>query len=114
MESVRDQRIRNYDLLYDLLKDVEGISVKVKRSSGNIPFGMVILSDKRDELLSELIKNDLYCNVHWRLSEDICAEGTDGAYLASHSITVPCDQRYSEEDIRGMAVIIKNAVKNIR
>ncbi len=114
IESVGDLRIRNYDLLYDLLQDVSGISVKVKRYGDNIPFGMVILSDKRDELLSELIKNDLYCNVHWRLSEDVCAEGTDGAYLSAHSITVPCDQRYSEEDIRKIADIIKSGVECIR
>ena len=113
IESVRDLRIRNYDLLYDLLKDVEGISVKVKRSGDNIPFGMVILSDKRDELLSELIKNDLYCNVHWRLTEDVCTGGTDGAYLSAHSITVPCDQRYSEENIRRIADIIKVSVKSV-
>ena len=106
-EAIRRIREENYDYLYSLLEGTKGITLPAKRTDNFLPFGMVIKVEERDEILSRLIAKDLYCNVHWRLEFD---KNEDAAYLSSHSITVPCDQRYNKKDMEQIAQIIQEVI----
>jgi len=103
-EIVR-KRQANYDYLYGKLEHIKGIEIQVKREGEFLPFGMLILTEKRNELLDYLISKEIYCNVHWRL--DGTDENPDMEYLAKHTMTIPCDQRYSFSDMDRIAEVIK-------
>lgn len=97
LEAVVAKRMENYDYLYAKISKLDGLSIKMKREEGYLPFGMVLQTKNRDELIQYLIQNDIYCNVHWRLepSED----NEDLTMLAKESITIPCDQRYGLKEM---------------
>lgn len=109
MEQALSKRIHNYDYLYSLIKDIPGLELKISRKEGYLPFGMEICCEKRNELLQYLISQDIYCNVHWRLPAS--PQNPAIAYLAEHSMTIPCDQRYSEEDLNRIADALKKWFK---
>lgn len=95
--AVMKQRMANYDYLYAKLSKIDGMKLKIRREDGYLPLGMVIQTENRDELLQYLIQNDIYCNVHWRLEPS--QDNPELTFLAQHSITIPCDQRYGLEEM---------------
>ncbi len=97
MQEVIEKRKKNYDYLYEGLSKINWLRLAVRREDGYLPFGMVVQAENRDELLQYLIKNNIYCNVHWRL--DNMDDNDDAVYLTQHSITIPCDQRYDLEEM---------------
>lgn len=101
------KRRNNYETLYDLLVSIPKIKLLHKCSEGMVPMGMFILVEERDALLNYLISNGIYCNVHWRQNEATdMFENT--AYLSRHCITIPCDHRYSEKEMRHIYDIVKS------
>lgn len=67
----------------------------VKRVGEMLPLGMVIEVEDRDALFQYMIKNNIYCNIHWRPNESFkLFSGAE--YLSMHLITIPCDQRYGK------------------
>ncbi|MCR5254845.1 MAG: hypothetical protein K6D96_02850 [Acetatifactor sp.] len=105
VEEIIEKRIKNYDRLYNKLGLCEGIELPDKRVNGFLPFGMVLFATDRDNLLEYLISKNIYCNVHWRLGSK--KENPDLEYLSKRIITIPCDQRYNEDDMDYIASIIR-------
>lgn len=94
-DQVIERRAENYDILYDLIQDIPGIRPLVKREEGAVPMGMIIAAENRDALFAHLIKNGVYCNIHWRPND--MSQTCEGAtYLADHCLTIPCDHRYGK------------------
>ena len=108
--KIKEQRMRNYDLLYHELEAFEKIELKVKREEGYLPFGMVINVDDRDALLNYLIRNDVYCNVHWRINDPDASD--EVKYLSDHSITIPCDQRYGALEMHHIQSVLERYFVN--
>ena len=106
IEFVRNKRIRNYDLLCAFLSKVPQVKVLVDRQGTMTPLGMLILVDNRDELLRRLISMGIYCNVHWR-SNDLTRLFPESDFLANRCITIPCDQRYGEKEMRYIYSAVK-------
>lgn len=106
MNKVISKRIRNYDYLCNKIYGLSGIKVKIRREEGMVPFGMLIESTNRDNLLKYLIDNNIYCNVHWRLDER--KQNSDIKYLSDSVITIPCDQRYKEEEMDYIANVLEH------
>lgn len=109
MESIVKKRMENYDYLYGKLSGLEGIEIAVQRSKGYLPFGMVILTKERDALLQYLIRNNIYCNVHWRL--EASKENPELTFLSQHTITIPCDQRYGFAEMDVIADALEGWVR---
>lgn len=109
IKEVIDKRIKNYDYLYAKLSNIDGIQIKIQRTEGYLPFGMILLTEQRDELLQYLIKHNIYCNVHWRLQPS--TENQTVEYLAKHSITIPCDQRYGELEMDYIVEVLESWYK---
>lgn len=77
-------------------------------SSIDTPMFVPILvpEGRRDELRRFLITNEIYCPVHWPVSEyHKLAERT--AYIYKNELSLVCDQRYSEEDMYRMVDTIR-------
>lgn len=112
LESVKIKRRQNYIyLLNDLLK-VKDIDVCFKNlDDSTIPIGFPIITNKRDKLKNHLINNNIYPPVHWNLPEVIKENGNEHciANMISESIlTIPCDQRYSENDMQYITNVIND------
>lgn len=99
LDQIRERRICNYDMLSSMLASVPQVKLLVDRSGAMTPLGMVILVEDRDRLLEHLIAKGIYCNVHWRENEAM-AQFPETQYLAARCITIPCDQRYGEREMR--------------
>lgn len=102
LRQIRDQRNSNFDTLHALISDIPQLSILVERKGTMTPLGMVILSERRDELLQYLISKDIYCNVHWRSNEST-KNFQDSEYLSARCITIPCDQRYGKKEMNYIA-----------
>ena len=95
---MRERRIKNYNYLYCKLSKIKQIQIPFKLDYGIVPFGFVILTQKRDELYKYCIKNNIYCNIHW---EDTANE------LSKTILTIPCDQRYKSKEMKYIVKKIK-------
>lgn len=83
-----------------------------------VPNGM------RNELRRHLINNEIYCPVHWPVSEyhvgkNIIVENhidentidTRIEYIYANELSLVCDQRYTEEDMKRMIKVIDEFMK---
>ena len=98
LKEVASRRMQNYYYLYECLHDIKEIKLMVEPSMENVALGMVICVEERDALFSYLIKNGVYCNIHWRENEST-VQFEDSRYLSQHCLTLPCDQRYGTEQM---------------
>jgi len=103
-------RKRNYKFLFDDLSKIQEIEVMNGVPNRNkVPLGFPINVQDRDALRSSLIKEQIYPPVHWPLPKELLLEPTDDILNISKSIlTLPCDQRYSETDMKRVVNVIKN------
>lgn len=98
-ETVRFARRKNYEHLYDLIKDNRYFNILFAPGCNPAPFMMIIKSKKRDELQSALAKKGVYCQVIWPLSDkakEICPVSKE---MEETMLAIPIDQRYSYDDI---------------
>ncbi len=109
MNKIVTKRIYNFDYLYDKIKGMEQIQVKVKREADYVPLGMVIECNDRDKLLGYLIEKNIYCNVHWRLK--VSPQNPNMEKLSTHIMTIPCDQRYGTAELDYIADTIEQWIK---
>lgn len=70
-------------------------------------FVPVLVPDgKRDSLKRYLIKNEIYCPVHWPVSKYHELDGRT-FHIYKNELSLVCDQRYTEDDMARMVDIIK-------
>lgn len=66
---------------------------------------VLVPGGKRDELRRHLIKNEIYCPVHWPVSEyHKLDDRTEHIY--KNELSLVCDQRYTEDDMNRMVETI--------
>lgn len=61
-------------------------------------------SVKRNRLHQELVKNFIYCPIHWVLEE--CIEDSTAQSVSSIILSLPVDQRYREKDMKVIVSIV--------
>lgn len=105
-EDIVARRQSNYKYFYSNICQFDFIRPLIEPSDKYLPFGMIITTDNRDELLSFLVSNDIYCNVHWRLDHDDM--GDYARKLSATIMTIPCDQRYSEKHFDRIISVLKD------
>ena len=67
---------------------------------------ILVPDDKRNELRRYLIQNEIYCPIHWPVSEYHRLDDRTG-YIYENELSLVCDQRYTEEDMSRMVETIK-------
>ncbi len=100
-------RLSNWKQLYGILAKLPEIILPVEYSEGMLSFGMFILTENRDGLLNHLIDNDVYCNVNWRPNE-ATEQFPGSSYLSKHCITIPCDDRYGNEEMVYIGEVVRS------
>ena len=71
--------------------------------------GYPIVVDNRDYIASELAKNSIFCPVHWR-NQASPACFSDEHKLSQSILTLPSDQRYSENDMDKISSAISSII----
>ena len=106
--NIIDRRRKNFKYLFSSFKDIDEIKTLCNNLEKEVcPIGFPIIATQRDNLREYLITNKIYCPIHWLLPEEIPKKFTYSYFLSQNIITIPCDQRYSIEDMEMIVRKIK-------
>lgn len=102
---IRSQRLKNSKILRD--EFYEWLVIP-KMSSADCPLfvPVIVPNGKRDELRNFLIRKKIYCPVHWPVSKYHKLDRLT-KLIYENELSLVCDQRYTECDMRMMASVIK-------
>jgi len=105
-ELIIARRRENARVLLQSLKDVALFPQIEERDCPM--FVPILLPDKeyRDSLRRYLISKEIYCPIHWPIS-DLHRLGTKERELYDRSLSIVCDQRYDTADMMRLAETIK-------
>lgn len=107
MDQLIEKRVKNYNFLKKNTERLSFITPINLQYEGIVPFGFVVLSKERDMLLKHMIENDIYCNIHWEITDE-CKEADDISRIISKSIlTIPCDQRYGRVEMEYIVKVLE-------
>lgn len=102
IEKQRRIRRENAKILYEGLRN--RVRFMFPESDMDCPLFVPILIPNRDEVRAYLIKNEIYCPVHWPKPE-----GCD-SNIYSQELSLICDQRYGSEDMERIVSTIKEVL----
>ena len=101
---------QNWKLLKDLINKEHCKILGVEHESCTM-FSMVLLlgnKDKRDALRKQLIVDSVYPAILWNVPETASETSRD---FSNRMLSIHCDGRYSEEDIKQLARILNKHLK---
>lgn len=101
--KIKQQRIKNAQILYDGLKEQEEVSLLFPYEALDCPLfvPVIIANNKRDLVQKKLTENNVYCPVHWPRPDANCESN-----LYDLEISLICDQRYDENDMRRIVEVL--------
>lgn len=104
-ELIKQRRRENAKILMDAFPEML-IFPHLKELDCPMFVPIIVPDGKRDELCRYLISKEIYCPVHWPLSQyhDIDAKSRE---LYGNELSLVCDQRYSGEDMNRMVKAIR-------
>lgn len=108
-ESIVHKRRTNAHIIYDSLKDVSEVKFLLPEELLECPLFIPICvrKENRDELRNILIKNAIYCPVHWTKPNEKCSSD-----LYETELSLICDQRYGRDDMIRMTNVICDFFRN--
>ena len=108
-ELVRTRRQQNAKLLHDELSGLNNVSMMFQHEGDRVPLFVPILVKKeiRNSLRDYLVGNKVYCPVHWPKSHSLPDTTRADAFYNSE-LSLVCDQRYGERQMRKIVDLIKN------
>jgi hypothetical protein len=110
VDQLKGRRRTNFMTLLEGLKDVENIQPVFAEVPYNICplFFPVYIESDRDGIRQRLIDNDIYCAVHWPITEQVERSRLANMSRINNTIlSIPCDQRYTEEDMERVLLLLK-------
>lgn len=128
VEYIKKQRRKNAEILREAFS--EWLIFQDMKDDDCPMFVPILVPDgKRNGLRHHLINNKIYCPVHWPVSEyhtgeyherehhvdkihtDENAIDTRTEYVYANELSLVCDQRYTEEDMKRMVKVINDFMK---
>lgn len=100
---IEKTRRSNFEFLLKHLKEVRGIELIFKNIKNDVipMFFPIYVNHHRDKLRSDLIAKEIFCPIHWPISnqlEDCLSSTTKNIY--DSILSIPCDQRYGINDMK--------------
>lgn len=111
LEKIVNARRQNALWLLQEIKNISGIiPIFEKIEASDVPLFVPVLIEpnKRDKIRKYLISKDIYCPIHWPLSQFHKLEEKN-KLIYEMELSLLCDQRYTIDDMKK----IVNALKNI-
>lgn len=102
------QRIHNYRNLH---RELSEFAVLPPLEPGIVPLGFPIRAGKRDRLRQALFEKQIYPPVHWHIAGSVPELFKASHALAEEIMTLPCDQRVTDEEIERMVAIVLSELK---
>ena len=106
VELIVNRRRGNAAILLDAFAD---IAVFKEMKQYDCPLFVPIRVDNRDKLRRYLIEHEIYCPVHWPLT-DLHAINESDMIIYQEELSLVCDQRYSEEDMYRVVEEVKRGL----
>lgn len=103
---ITNKRKNNAKSIYKYLKLIKNIKPLFDEHYMDCPLFVPIIfedKEKRDLVRNELIKEKIYCPIHWPKPNDQCQSN-----LYDLELSLVCDQRYDKNDIDRMMKILSN------
>ena len=110
IQENQEKRYENYAFLFRNVRE----SNKVKRVCKNLdevttaPLYFTIYVQNRTELQHILAQDAIYAPVIWPMEDERVLVNENIRYIYDHVLSIPCDQRYSVEDLKRVVAIINN------
>lgn len=108
VDELRRKRRNNYTVIYNGVKDLEGITPLTPiLSEGETPLYFAMYVVDRVKLQNKLREENIYAPVVWPLSDvspEVCGAALD---IYKHVLCIPIDQRYGEDDMNRICKRIK-------
>jgi hypothetical protein len=102
--AIAAQRRSNYECLYAELAD---LSLMGSLPDEVVPLGFPICVSDRDRIRSALFERNVFPPVHWPVPDAVPREFVAERRLAARVMTLPCDQRYDEDDMMRVAQMVR-------
>ncbi|MDA8097992.1 MAG: hypothetical protein M0042_00025 [Nitrospiraceae bacterium] len=99
---VAERRRNNYQ---KLLNRLDAFALFPNLDPDVVPLGFPVRVDRRDAVRQRLFDQLIYPPVHWHLDGVVPRHFDESLRLSRTIMTLPCDQRYGEEDMERMAEI---------
>ena len=105
-ERAKVQRIINAQYLIGQLDKI-GISPILPIEKGHVPLFIPVALKNRDKVRKAMFKKEIFCPVHWPLSEEGLKRGKA---LAETELSIIIDQRYSVRDMDEIINVLKENI----
>ncbi|SUY45804.1 Predicted pyridoxal phosphate-dependent enzyme apparently involved in regulation of cell wall biogenesis [Clostridium putrefaciens] len=108
-DYMKRKRRENFNILYNLIDRSIAIPIVNKiMTEEECPFCFpIIVENNRTQMQEWLAKNGIYCPVLWPLPDEVCLNYEVSSHLSDNMLSIPCDQRYSVNDMEYIAKTIK-------
>ena len=110
VEGIIRQRRMNAEVLRQVFVDWL-IFPQMKPNECPMFVPILVPNGKRDELRRHLIRNEIYCPVHWPFSRYHRVDPKT-EYIYRNELSLVCDQRYSEKDMQRVIKVIKTFMED--
>ncbi len=97
-EHIRRKRRDNayvLNMVFSGHKNIKIINCDINRSDLYVP----IMIENRDEVQQDLSSKGIFNTIIWPLRKEQMNACTTATYVSEHMLAVPCDQRYTKEDM---------------
>ena len=104
-----EQRKKNANLIIEELKKIPQVRLIFDElQADDVPlFVPILIKEDRSGLRKFLIDNQVYCPIHWPISEYHVGISGRAKKVYQEELSLICDQRYGLDDIRKMLELIK-------
>lgn len=97
IDRLKKQRSRNFKVLLDTFSSIALFKTIPETV---IPLGFPILIDGRDNVREKLAQRNIFCPIHWHLSEDIDRHAfKESWYLSEHVLTIPIAESVGDKGL---------------
>lgn len=110
-ETIEQKRKENFQTLRGCLSTLDP-SIMQYAITKNTPLCFPIVVNNRSIIQSELAGRGIYTQVLWPLPEDDSRKSMYAVWFSEHMLAVPCDQRYSKEDMTYIAAQLDDVISN--
>ena len=106
--TIAKKRVDNYNALLENLND---LALFQSLPPQIVPSGFPVRVKNRERVRQVLFDHEIYPPVHWSIHGIVPDVFKDSHDLSDEIMTLPCDQRYDQNDMRWMAGIVLRELK---
>jgi len=103
VKELKDKRRANFKMLSEGLKGIKYLEPVFTLLSEDVCplFYPVYINKNRSGIQKKLAEKNIYCPIHWPLPKQIkYSHLNNAAKIYNEELSIPCDQRYGEDDIK--------------